>query len=95
MHQSSFVWALPLRHIEGVVIRIKLQEKVFMYYVSRLVSISVIKRMLEKGILFQLSSLKVFLRLLFENFLLKYLVCTLQCLGCEVGVLLLVLWLSK
>lgn len=95
MHQSSFVWALPLRHIEGVVIRIKLQEKVFMYYVSRLVSISVIKRMLEKGILFQLSSLKVFLRLLFENFLLKYLVCTFQCLGCEVGVLLLVLWLSK
>ena len=60
MHQSSFVWAFPLGHVEGVVIRIQLQEIVFMYYVRRLISITVIEWVFEKGILFQLSSLEVF-----------------------------------
>ena len=60
MHQSSFVWAFSLGHVEGVVIRIQLQEIVFMYYMRRLISITVIEWVFEKGILFQLSSLEVF-----------------------------------
>ena len=60
MHQGGFVWAFPLRHVEGVVIRIQIQEIVFMYYMRRLISVSVIEWVFEKGILFQLSSLEVF-----------------------------------